>query len=257
MRCSSYTTANTYPLLALKEVLPDKSQYQTYPDALSTAFKTGTVFVFSYGCIVFWDLTPETEHEFLDILKKVEQNPRPVTMDVFNYQIGEDQFVKNDEITLARDGDLHLQKLAVSYGLSQSSKLGVFEDRVYQTIQGTEHIPKELSERGRISLSRKDIAKKIGDLFLVRNSVNLHTDILDTPEFFWDHPAYEKLYSYTRSDLDVEARTRVLNTRLDIIRELFEVMGDALNNRHSTMLEWVIILLIFLEVSLTIFIHFF
>ena len=34
---------------------------------------------------------------------------------------------------------------------------------------------------GKIHLKREDISKKIGELFLQRCYVNLHTDILDTP----------------------------------------------------------------------------
>ena len=94
-------------------------------------------------------------------------------------------------------------------------------------------------------------------MFIERNSVNLHTDILDTPAFFWDHPEFEPLYNMTRADLDVDARTKVLNTRLDIVRELFEVMGDELNNRHAAMLEWIIIILICIEVVLTLLTHVF
>lgn len=150
-----------------------------------------------------------------------------------------------------------LQMLAVSYGLSQAVKLSAFESRIESTIETTKTIPQELAIRGKISLSRKEISRRIGALVIERNSVNLHSDILDAPVFIWDHPEYESLYTMTIKDLELHSRTDVLNRRLDIVKELFEMMRDELNNRHSTMLETIIVLLIMIEVFLTLFIHVF
>ncbi len=214
-------------------------------------------FVFSYGCVVFWGGEEADEKAFLNRLQPFEEKPGPLNMDEFEFSYGMKPSVKNDMIRLKKKGSDVLQKLSVSYALSQSSKLAVFEDRIDQTIQGTRYIPQDLATRGLIKMSRKETAKMIGLLFLERHSVNLHTDILDTPAFFWDSPEFESLYMMTRADLDVNARTAVLNTRLDMVRELFEVMGDVLNTRHSTFLEWIIILLITSEVIFTLLIHVF
>jgi hypothetical protein len=70
------------------------------------------------------------------------------------------------------------QKLALSFSLAQSAKLFVFEDRVDTTISSARHIPVSLAERGRIDLSRTEISKLTGKVFLERNEVNLHSDIL-------------------------------------------------------------------------------
>ena len=33
--------------------------------------------------------------------------------------------------------------------------------------------------------SQTQLGKMIGDVFVIRHDVNLHTEILDTPDFFW------------------------------------------------------------------------
>ena len=96
----------------------------------------------------------------------------------------------------------------------------------------------------------------MGELFIDRSSINLHTDVLDTPEFFWDHPELELYYSTVANELDIETRGQVLNQRLDVIRELFEMLGNELNHQHSSRLEWIIIWLILIEVLITILTHF-
>lgn len=257
MRCTSYSTAQSYNLKGLIQGLGFADSAQIYSDAAYFPYKEGKVFCFPYGCAIFWGLELDQESDFLTLLKPFEENPYPANFDGFEYQVGTQYSVKNDVITLNKKKPHTLQMLAVSYGLSQSGKLAVFEDRIFQTIEETKHIPRELALRGKISLSKRAIGKQIGALFIERNSVNLHTDILDTPAFFWDHPEFEPLYNMTRADLDVDARTKVLNTRLDIVRELFEVMGDELNNRHTAMLEWIIIILICIEVVMTALTHVF
>jgi uncharacterized Rmd1/YagE family protein len=48
--------------------------------------------------------------------------------------------------------------------------------------------------------------------------------------------------------LEVERRVEVLNKRLDIIKELFDMLASELANRHSYTLEWIVIILIMVEV---------
>lgn len=47
-----------------------------------------------------------------------------------------------------------MEKLAVSFGLAQSAKLGVFERTTESTIANTRAIPEQLAHSGKISLSR-------------------------------------------------------------------------------------------------------
>jgi uncharacterized Rmd1/YagE family protein len=43
------------------------------------------------------------------------------------------------------------------------------------------------------------------------------SDILDTPEFFWDHPELEaKYYSPAIASLDLKQRVAVLNKKLEV-----------------------------------------
>ena len=34
----------------------------------------------------------------------------------------------------------------------------------------------------------------VGEIFVIRHEVNLHSDILDTPDFFWEEKKYEVIY---------------------------------------------------------------
>ena len=46
------------------------------------------------------------------------------------------------------------------------------------------------------------------------------------------------------------ARTEVLNKRLDMMRELLDVLQQQMENDHGVKLEWIVIWLIVVEVAL-------
>jgi len=255
MRCSGYCTASSYDIPRLFQTLGKLGPVQLYKDALHFQMQEdkkirGDVFYFSYGAVVFWGLTHEEEKRFLHDLKEYERDPNPRTEDEFTYIYGDTMKIEEDEIIL-QDKDT-LPKLAVSHGIAQSVKLNVFEDRIFRTYEATKWLPADLSSKGKISLSRKAISKKMGELFIERNTININTEILDTPEFFWEYPELEAFYRKTAHYLDVSKRADVLNRRLNVIHELFEILRNELNHQYSSRLEWTIIILIVIEVVLAV-----
>lgn len=136
------------------------------------------------------------------------------------------------------------------YGIAQSIKLGTFEVAIQKTFDSTKQIPEDLARKGDISLSRREIRKKMSQLFIERNSVTL--DVLEIPEFFWGHPELDPLYRMIANYLEIQNRSEVLYHRLDVVHELFQMLGSELNHKHSSRLEWTIIILIVMEVCLTL-----
>ena len=50
--------------------------------------------------------------------------------------------------------------------------------------------------------------------------------------------------------LEIAPRATVLKNRLEVIQELLEMMADEQKHSHSSMLEWIIIILIAIEIGL-------
>ncbi|OJX09377.1 MAG: hypothetical protein BGO77_07800 [Caedibacter sp. 37-49] len=252
MRCSAYCTAKTYDLHQINEFLRSRCPTTLYQDVIHFRFKKGEVFCFNYGCIIFWNLSEEEERESLKYILKYEIQPlKTPEFDEFSFNYGNYTRMSQDEITLA-DAQDSLLKLAISYGLAQSVKLLVYERRIESAIEDSSLITQALAKKGKVPLSRKEIGRKIGALFFERSSINLQSDFLDTPEFFWENSEYEATYRQAAKELDIKSRTQSLNRKLEMIHELFQILGDELNHRHSTRLEWIIIILILFEVLLAI-----
>lgn len=255
MECRAYCTASGYHIKALYDRFRQVgASVNLYRDVIHFAVPNeavGDIFYFPYGASVFWGLNLEKCLLYLEQIKEFEEQPvEEIDMDEFTFIFGDMPKIVEDEIILPNLNVL--SRLAISHGIAQSVKLSTFESAIRKTYNKTKVIPEDLAKHGKISLSRKEIRRKMGELFIERNSINLHFDVLDTPEFFWEYSELEPLYAMAANYLDIETRVEVLNQRLDVIHELFEMLGNELNHQHSSRLEWTIIGLIIMEVSLSL-----
>ncbi len=258
MRCTSFCTANAYNIDNFAKFLRNEGYEPKFYDNVIHIQKdedgtSADVFFFPYGCIISWGLESDSERLMIDLVKTFEDKPlASITEDFSTYLIGDNTQINEEEDEIILEEDNVLIKLSLSHGLSQSVKLASFEVSIGETIAKTRHLPGELALKGKISLSRKKLAQQLGHLVEERNSINLHTDILDTPEFFWRRPKYEPYYIIAAEYMDIQTRLDILNKRLDVIHELYEILSNELNHLHSSRLELIIIYLIISEVVLTL-----
>jgi uncharacterized Rmd1/YagE family protein len=209
------------------------------------------IILFKYGVFICWDIEFENIKFFLDFIKDLQINSfKKSIIEEFNYTF-EDEFKINLDTIYLSDSST-TSKIAISQALAQNVKLQQFEEEVQTTIENNSHIPLQLSTTGKIKLTKKEISKKIGELFLVKTKINLHYDLLDTPEFFWEYPQYENQYEKTIKYLDIKSRVEVLNKKVEIIQELLHVLGDEQKHKYSSFLEWIIIILIAFEIIINL-----
>jgi len=213
--------------------------------------KKQDVFVFSYGCVTFFNVPSDEQEAFLQALKPFEEGTLSVReQEDLEYTYGSKSAIRNDEITLESTGPL--EKLSIAFAIAQCCKLSVFEERIQAEIEANKYLSETLARDGTVHMSQKQITMKIGRLFIERNSVNLHFDILDTPEFFWEQDQYKAVYDRLSNYLELGKRVDILNKRLDIMKELFEMLNDQLDAMHSAKLEWIVIWLIVIEVVISV-----
>lgn len=164
------------------EFVPVSPVNRLAPDAKSFA----EMFVFSYGVVVFWNFTEGQEKDILGDLTfaEGEKGTSLVTrpFDPNDYETEEFHFeysgaikhprIFNDMITLLPRSD-HMVKLSISHAVAQSTKLCSFEERMSETMQEAEHVPKRLALTGELNMGRTEIVKVLGRLFKSRVDINL------------------------------------------------------------------------------------
>ncbi len=241
-----------YDFSALRVRMSQQYEITGYRNVLHIAVHNGDAFVFDYGVIVFWNLAANDQNTLLTQLSEFVKDPLAEKLDdEFTYEAnGQPVSLRNDHICLP-DSSI-ITRLAISHGIAQSTKLGQYESRVQQTIASTEYIPENIANTGRSGLRRRELAKLRGQLYLTKSDVTLHFDLLDVPDFFWDNPELQPLYSMVSDYLEIKPRIDVLIKKLETIQDLLTMIADEQKHKHSSMLEWIIIWLIALDIAIIV-----
>ncbi|NWI95342.1 RMND1 protein, partial [Pitta sordida] len=217
----------------------------------------GMIFFFREGAVVFWNVEEKSMKHIMRVLEQHEIQPYEVALvhwenEEINYRIGEGQsklhkgqIFLNSE--LAND-EVVLQKFAFSNALCLSVKLAIWESLLDNFVESIQSIPEILKSRRKVKLSHADVMQKIGELFALRHRINLSSDLLITPDFYWDREKLEELYDKTCQFLNINRRVKVMNEKLQHCMELTDLMRNHLNEKHALRLEWMIVILITIEV---------
>nr|DBA30500.1 TPA: hypothetical protein GDO54_006467 [Pyxicephalus adspersus] len=223
----------------------------------SKDYDSGVIFFFREGAVVFWNVEEKTMKHVMQILERHEIQPYEVALvhwenEEINYSFreGNSKLVK-DQILLNSQLDVNeiiLEKFAFSNALCLSVKLAMWESTLDTFVESIQFIPEMLKARKKLKLSHDDVMQKIGELFALRHRINLSSDLLMTPDFYWDRENLEHLYDKTCQFLSINRRVKVINEKLQHCTELTDLMRNHLNEKHALRLEWMIVILITIEV---------
>ncbi|KAJ6019011.1 hypothetical protein N7522_001078 [Penicillium canescens] len=236
--------------------------------------EVGDVFVFPSGTVVAWSL-PEGFTSFLatQTLLPAAEGAHVDELETEDLEFVEDpnrenSVIKGDTIILGTNPghsdaegplvaqqsiDTVLTKVAFSSGLARSTKLAVLESLLSNYFESTRPIPTLLSKGSRLPFTRDFILRKTGQLLSVRAQLNLYSELTDSlPDIFWDSRhelGLEGYYEQAGRALDVGIRIKLLNEKMDYAQEIASVLRERLSETHGLRLEWIIILLIAVEVG--------
>uniref|UniRef100_A0A5S6QEM8 DUF155 domain-containing protein n=1 Tax=Trichuris muris TaxID=70415 RepID=A0A5S6QEM8_TRIMR len=263
----AYTTAESFHMKRLARSLGASFGFTALPLSveLSNVLRLvpnqlghpGEAFVFAEGAVVSWDLEESDRLDLLARLKPFEESSYET--EVVEGVVDNLSYIDNGmprsefkcELLLLRSSSTEversLDKYAVSNAMMCSVKLSVWETLLSEFVDALESVVEQL-KLGRISLSKSEVLRRAGELFMLRHRINLDSDLLDTPDFYWDKEDLERLYSDAFSLFNIGKRTRVLNVRLTYCMELLQLLDSNIAHRHSVRLEVMIILLILVEV---------
>ncbi len=214
-------------------------------------------FLFSNGAVVTWGYKRYEAQRLVSKIKRLcEFAIKHPPHDEFSYRVGEKTLIKPhdyfgvDCITLEEDSEEI--KLSLSYGFAQSVKLQYFESRLEGLIDKYTPIISVLSSKGQMHISRKKTRKIIGEILATKSEMNLISNFMYHPKYFWQHPTMEVYFCMLEDYMDIARRIRAINHRLDTLNEIFDMFSGYLENKHSHSLEIIIIILIAVEIVIAL-----
>lgn len=242
-------------LNALSDTISKTYFAKKFRDVLSITTPKGQVFIFDYGVVITWGISESKKSQLAEMISPhISQVIVNQYKQSFVFEVAENTALSmiDEHINLPDSKTMTL--LAVSHALAQSATLGRFEVMAERTIKDNAYLSQALAKTGKIPLSRNKLSMLRGALFSTKSDILLHFNLLDTPEYFRGYPEQELKYLTVSRYLDLKPRIELLTMNLSTIKELHEMLAAEQNHKHSSFLEWIIIILIALEIVL-FFVH--
>lgn len=227
----AYATADAYDLEALHTALTKQDLYETKKfytepdeDVLHVRSKINIepeprdIFFFRQGSVVMWNCSEPEAKTVLRNLRQFEIGAYGADViiaekEVMNYAyVNEDGMpgsFNNETFFIQQGEDGDLEKYTFSNAMTSSVKLGIWESTLDKYIDGLGNVTTDLKEGRKIRMSRATVLRRTGELFALKHLVNLDSDLLETPDFYWDREKLEQLFHKTCSYFSIPKRKRV------------------------------------------------
>ncbi len=217
------------------------------------AGERGCAVLFRYGAVVLCNLSPLEEASFLEQLKPFIQEPFPP------------EAIETEEVDVRLDpqgqdrveaGEIHLKDLAfprlqvVAIILAKSVVLAYYESKVSQVFERIEPLALTLQRSGRGWRRARQLLRYIGETLLIQHRMVGRVEVLEKPEFLWEHAELDRFYLRLEEEYELPERHRVLERKLDLISRTAETLLDLLQSSRSLRVEWYIVALIAVEIVL-------
>lgn len=245
---SAYQVAST---ISIKEAKKQLSWPLLFKDSDELFYKVSNdsyVYIFQYGMASFFNLN---EAQIDAILKEL----KPLSYNFFTEKLSEEVIVAVRENTLKVEYEqIILPKLdqemirLVMLNASQSVALDRYSEITEQLLIETNQHTVYLEKHGKLDISGNKLKRFIGKILNLKNKISENLYIFDSPDSTWDNKALNELNVDLKNTFDLKDRYRLIHDRIDIIKENLELFKAIMDHKESSRLEWIIIILIVIEV---------
>jgi required for meiotic nuclear division protein 1 len=247
-RVISYQVSDAIDLKAFCEAFKAPIHYSDPSELFYRIDSDQYLYVFKYGAVCFMNYTQQQIGEFIQLITPFCRNKfQTAFTDEFMVETGgKDVKVGFNKIEIASAG-IDVLRL-VMLNVTQSVALDYYEDQTNKLLTQTNYHTQVLETKGRLEISGTNLKKYIGRTLLLRNRIAENIYVFDSPPETWDDEQLNRIDAELKRTFDLQVRVRTLHEGLNIIRDNLELFRALLQYRHSTILEWIVIILILVEV---------
>jgi uncharacterized Rmd1/YagE family protein len=223
-------------------------------DLRFAAASGGTVFLYSFGAMVFCNVAPEQREAELARLRRI-------LPDLSREVLHEDFEVEEDPtaaIELRPGGALVVDRLSaeragvVALIVAQSAAMRYYERIVASLFTRIAKLVAAMERRGTVSLGTRRLHRFIAEAIGSRSEVLSVLHLLDKPDAVWTDPGMDRIYDDLRAEFDLGDRYTSLAHKLTSVQDSLELILEVARDRRLVLLELTVIGLIVLEVLLSL-----
>jgi required for meiotic nuclear division protein 1 len=205
--------------------------------------------IFNYGIVVLVGYDPIEKSNFIKFIHNfLEKTIENEFNDDFLVEEKEEETItfKHNSISVPELNENVVRICMLHVG--QSVAMDYYESLSYDILEGTKQLTEQLEKYGKIKIPKKDLLRFIGKTLNVKNSILDNLYILDNPESVWDDEYLSKVDQGLKEIFEINVRFRDVDYRLKIVENNMKLFTELLQHRESSFLEWIIIMLILIEI---------
>jgi len=248
-KLSAFLVANQLDIKGIKSFLDIKPLADSSSE-LYYGFSGGKYqFYFNYGVIVFAGYTEDEMKYAVKTVAMYQKNALTNWLrDDHELRLdeGNDVRFEFDEVVVGRL-DEKVIRIAM-FNLAQSVALDYYHGVSENLLTEVKGFANQLELTGKLKISRKNMMRFIGRALNTQNEIAENIYIFDAPELVWDNEYLDKLHQGLMKHFDLRVRYNEIEYTLRIIEDNLSVFREIIHQRESSILEYIIIILILVEV---------
>jgi len=244
-----YHLGERLDLKKLKNSLTFNSIYEDPTELIYQMEENNYFQIFDYGSIVFFGINQIIQTDIINSIRSILLL-EPIEMMIENFDVEilpDSPYIAMFDRIVIKELNLDLIKILM-LNIAQAVALEYYTMQSNALLSETGKYSAELEEKGKFTLKGKKLLKYIGRTLNLRNKIVNNLYIFDSPKIVWNNEFLNQVDIDLYRELDIGLRYRSLQENLDIVKENLEIFKDLHQYSHSTALEWVIIILIAVEI---------
>ncbi|MCA0753770.1 RMD1 family protein [Paenibacillus sp. N4] len=214
------------------------------------------VLVFSFGSLVF--INHSNYHEITGFLKYLQRFEPVMNLqqierytDDYSLHIGDTDMIElTDEYVVVPSYEDYYPEL-ISTVLAKSVALEKNEEQL-GNIQDSLETMIDRVERGKLRVGNKELARTTAKIVRHEYNTLAYVMILDKPDITWANSSANDFYDKMLEFFELNDRYKILKSKTDILYHIMEGFSNMSHSIRGLFVEWIIVILIVVEVLLTI-----
>jgi uncharacterized Rmd1/YagE family protein len=249
MKISAFYIAEEIQLKKLKEHYASTLLQENPSELYYQVDSEGYLLISDYGAVAFANINDADLSKTLQFIQQFSEHP-------LSEKLREDF-----EITHQPEAPLNIgfENLIVPVlsqdvikivllNLAYSVAMDFYTQRAQEQLTEIQQFAKQMETEGTIHISRKNMVRFIGKALNNKNRIVENLHIFDSPDLAWDDEYLDKIHRGMTRTFEIPSRFKELEYNFKVIEDNLAVFRDFFLHRESSKLEWIIIILICIEV---------
>jgi required for meiotic nuclear division protein 1 len=248
IKLTALVVANQCDLRGIKAFLDLKTLADSSFELLYSFGGDKYQYYFNYGVVVFAGHSEEEIKVAVGAVASYLKSPIEQWLrDDHEISVQEGQLEFEFDRLIVDHLDAKVSRIAM-FNLAQSVALDYYHQITETLLTEIRGFSRDLEQSGKLSINRKNMLKFIGRALNTQNDIADNIYIFDAPELVWDDEYLDKLHKGLMKHFDLRVRFSEVEYTLRIIEHNLSVFREISNQRESSILERIIIVLIMVEV---------